>query len=151
MTTGVYPRPTVSERFWKKVNKTETCWLWRGETNGKGGYGLVYTGEGKPSFLAHRYAYEQVIGPIQDGLHLDHLCRVRRCVNPAHLEPVTNKENILRGISSPAMNAKKTHCQKGHEYDRTYKNGSRGCHTCRMALQKINRSKKRMWQESLKK
>jgi len=86
------------------------CWVWLGSETC--GYGRFRVPEG--NLLAHRYAYMKLRGPIPDGLHLDHLCRVRLCVNPAHLEPVTNKENIHRGIGFAAVNARKTHCKRGH-------------------------------------
>lgn len=87
----------LSERFWSKVEKTDSCWLWRGAAAG-GGYGHLLV-DGR-FVQAHRYAYETLIGPIPEGLELDHLCRVRRCVRPEHLEPVTRGENIRRGYAS---------------------------------------------------
>src|SRR6266496_2265386 len=88
-------------RFWAKVDRSggsRACWLWTGKT-GRDGYGRIGLG-GRGALVrvrAHRFAYELLIGPIPDGLQIDHLCRVRHCVNPAHLEPVTQRENILRG------------------------------------------------------
>lgn len=79
---------------------------------------------------AHRHAYEQANGPIPDGLVLDHLCRNRWCCNPDHLEPVTNEENIRRGESPPARNARKLLCPEGHEYD-LQSDGTRRCSVCR--------------------
>jgi hypothetical protein len=83
---------------------------------------------------AHRFAYELFVDEIPDGLTLDHLCRNPRCVNPGHLEPVTQRENTLRGISPVAVNAAKTHCKHGHLLDEanTYMTnaGSRQCRTC---------------------
>ena len=80
-----------SERFWSAVDKGSDCWLWLRSTSG-GGYGL-FTPSKKGFVKAHRFAYEDVVGPIPEGLHLDHVCRNRLCVNPAHLKPVTQQEN----------------------------------------------------------
>jgi hypothetical protein len=105
----------LGERFWSKVRKTDDCWLWTAGLNG--GYG-VYTIGGRPR-PAHRLAYEELVGPVPDGLQLDHLCRVRRCVNPAHLEPVTSKENTRRGTAVDVIAERqrsKTHCPRGHPY-----------------------------------
>lgn len=109
----------------------DECWPWTGAMQGQG-YGQY----GKPMRLAHRISYEFFVGPIPEGLTLDHLCRNRQCVNPSHLEPVTRGENVLRGESLPARNARKTHCPKGHPYDdiNTYvspNTGWRQCKACR--------------------
>lgn len=101
----------VAERFWAKVDKTEGCWIWTAARSK--GYGrITIAGRG---MYAHRYAYEQLVGPIPGRLELDHRCRVPACVNPAHLEPVTHRENVLRGESPAALHAAKTHCPRGHE------------------------------------
>lgn len=128
---GAQPERLV-ERFWERIERTDSCWLWRGSITGSG-YGSFRLG-GRAQ-AAHRIAYELMIGPIPEGLTLDHLCRVRNCVNPAHLEPVTSTENILRGEGPTALNARKTHCPQGHEYTpentRTYKDRpGRDCLTC---------------------
>jgi len=128
---------TYEERFWARVEKTETCWLWTASTQGRG-YGAMWNGE--RMILAHRWAYQSLVGPIPEGLELDHLCRVRNCVNPAHLEPVTRKENILRGESDPAKRARQTHCKRGHllSGDNLYvvpPNGYRRCRECIRILQ----------------
>jgi HNH endonuclease len=78
---------------------------------------------------AHRVAYEMWFGPIPDGLVIDHLCRNRACVNPAHMEPVTHRENLLRGTGASARQAAKKTCIRGHEFDVRNKNG-RECTTC---------------------
>lgn len=83
------------KRFWSKVDKTDTCWLWTGSGN-PGGYGLFLSNGKNQS--AHRYSYKLHKGEIPAGLYLDHLCRVPACVNPDHLEPVTNRENGIRGL-----------------------------------------------------
>lgn len=123
----------IDARFWSNVNKTEGCWNWKaGKQNGYGCYWI--NGKG---ILAHRFAYETLIGPIPKGLVLDHLCRNQACVNPAHLEPVTDRTNILRGIGLAAKNAKKTHCKRGHLLDgdnlRLTPEGQRICRTCKRA------------------
>jgi len=109
------------------------CWLWTGalDTSGYGIFTHLDTNVG-----AHRWSYQHHIGPVPEGLVLDHLCRVRHCVNPDHLEPVTNRENILRGEGLAAANAAKTHCPQGHPYDEantSWYDGRRYCRGCRAA------------------
>ena len=105
-----YKRPTTEERFWKFVNKTDSCWLWTGNV-GSDGYAR-FQFSSKKLILAYRFSYEMSKGQIQKGLELDHLCAVRNCVRPDHLEAVTHLENMRRG-----SNAKKTHCKHGHSID----------------------------------
>lgn len=126
---------TIHKRFWGKVLKTESCWLWTGCKN-KDGYGKIRF-NGKTE-LAHRVAWELANGPLAEGLTIDHVwpkCQNRSCVNLAHLEPVTNKENILRGFGVSATNARKSHCKHGHPLSggNLYlaSNGDRHCRTCR--------------------
>lgn len=95
-------------RFWAKVEVTEGCWLWRGYIDAAG-YGR-FTSDGTP--IAHRVAYQFIVGRIPEGMELDHLCRQRNCVNPDHLEPVTHHVNMLRGCQ-----AQQTHCINGHPFD----------------------------------
>lgn len=102
-----------AERFWAKVDKTGVCWLWTASVR-RGGYGQFWSARAGRIVGAHRWAYEEMVGPIPDGLYLDHLCRNPRCVNPEHLEPVTNGENLRRGVNPIAVNAAKTHCPQGH-------------------------------------
>lgn len=114
------------------------CWLWTGARTRAGGYGQLRVKTGL--VLAHRWMYEQVRGPIPQGLTIDHLCRNRTCVNPDHLEPVTIRENILRGAGRCANNARKTHCQAGHPLSGSnLRNGprrGRECVTCSRAYQR---------------
>lgn len=98
---------TFSDRFWSKVDKSGTCWLWTASIRATG-YGQFRVG--KRTRDAHRVAWELTNGSVPDGLQLDHLCRNRACVRPDHLEPVTQRENILRGTAPTAVNAVKTHC-----------------------------------------
>ncbi len=107
--------PSATDRFWAKVNKTRTCWLWTGATTGpKHNYGHCWFDRRYQG--AHRVSYQLLVGPIPSGLDIDHLCRVRLCVNPAHLEAVTRRENLLRGNTIIARCAAVTHCPRGHEY-----------------------------------
>lgn len=118
-------------RFWAKVSVTDDCWLWIGAISSTG-YGNFWLSGRYIS--AHRASYEYAVGPIPDGLHIDHLCRVRQCVNPSHLEPVTQRENTLRGETLPAANARKTHCLRDHPFtpENTYvSSAGRSCLTCR--------------------
>ena len=110
------PRPSLTDRFWAKVNKTETCWLWMGSHHANGYGNFSFTNRG-PNVYAHRFAYQLLVGPVPTGLQLDHLCRIRDCVRPEHLEVVTCRQNILRGVGLTAQNAIKTHCAHGHPFD----------------------------------
>jgi hypothetical protein len=114
-----------------RVNVETGCWEWAASLN-MGGYGQYVLR--RRHYVAHRFSYEQLAGPIPKGLHLDHLCRVRHCVNPEHLEPVPQRINTLRGIGFAAQNYRKTHCVNGHEYnaENTYwrREGWRMCRPC---------------------
>ena len=140
------PPQSTAKRFWSKVDRSggpDACWFWHSGL-GQDGYGR-FTVNGRRA-LAHRWVYEQEVGPIPDGLVLDHLCRVRNCVRPDHLEPVTNRENILRGTSPPAVHARKMHCVNGHEFtpENTYRrlSGGRSCRQCTNEQQKNCRMRK---------
>lgn len=138
---------TALERFWDRTIKPAIgephigCWRWTGARN-PDGYGTFYVDRARRSVPAHRFAYEQFVGPIPEGRHIDHLCRHRWCVNPYHMEPVTPAENTLRGESFSALNAQKTHCPQGHPYDEanTYvgASGARYCRTCIHARRQPN-------------
>lgn len=123
----------LAERFWQKVRITDACWVWTGATS-PDGYGHLKADQSRRDLWAHRVAYEMMVGPIPDGLQIDHLCRNPSCVNPAHLEPVTGQVNVRRGIGHAAVNAAKTHCCRGHPFDseNTYyrPGGSRRCRAC---------------------
>lgn len=113
------------------VDKSGECWEWGGYRN-EDGYGQIKV-EGRMQG-AHRVVYEHEIGPIPEGLELDHLCKNRACVNPAHLEPVTGRVNILRGEGFGAVNARKTYCIHGHPFDKANTHidsrGRRNCRAC---------------------
>lgn len=132
----VRPQRPDEERFWSKVDASGVCWEWTGSLHPRG-YGY-FTAKGKKGWRVHRYAWTNLVGPIPEGMTLDHLCRNKRCVNPDHMEITTPAENNLRGGSMSALNARKTHCKRGHEFtpentERQYnKNGGRRCRTCRL-------------------
>lgn len=150
---GTWPRQPLAERLLSRytVDEETGCWLWTGNINSQG-YGLILPNGSNQRLRAHRAMYELLVGPIPEGLTLDHLCHSadascvggsscqhRRCVNPAHLEPVTRGENVRRGAPP-----KRTHCPKGHPYDEanTYrrKSGGRVCRTCGRSARRAVRS-----------
>lgn len=118
-------------RFLSKIEITGSCWLWKGATL-KGHSQIHYNGK---TIYAHRMSYEMFKGEIPEGMQIDHLCRVRHCVNPNHLEVVNNRTNSYRGYSFAGINHRKTHCAKGHEYSEENtthrKNGRRVCKQCK--------------------
>lgn len=120
-------------RFWVKVKVNEVdCWLWTAGLN-RNGYGR-FMDANKITRAAHRIAYEALVAPIPEGLQLDHLCRVRHCVNPMHVEPVTQAENLRRGETITAKAVAATYCPQGHPYsgDNLYVSpkGHRSCRQC---------------------
>lgn len=125
----------IRVRFWDKIHFPfpSECWEWKAQIqpNGYGRFNIH-----RIALYAHRVAYELAIGSIPDGLVLDHICRNRKCVRPSHLEPVTPKENLLRGERPFIIpyNSKKTHCKRGHVFNEKntyyYANGSRICRVC---------------------
>lgn len=154
---------SLEERFWSKVDKrgNSECWPWIGakSTNSlyKGGfsYGCISrtpAGPNKRLAKAHRVAYELLVGSIPDGLTLDHLCKNTLCVNPAHLEPVSQAENILRGNAISARYKRRTHCKRGHmlteENFYSWPEGSayagkRTCRLCHLENSKLYKQRKR--------
>jgi hypothetical protein len=142
--------PRLPSRFWSKLVLDEAtgCWQWTAALISNG-YGSYFRAHGA-SRLAHKTAFEVLVGAVPRGLELDHRCRNRACVNPAHLEPVTRRENTMRGLRPAQMrvrNVNKTHCKHGHEYvpENIYvcPRGKRECKTCQR-----ERSRKRQWRMS---
>lgn len=135
--------PKDLQRFLSKVEKSNTCWNWIGAKTTVG-YGQFRFQ--RKTIYSHRISYEIFKGDIPIGLQIDHLCRNPSCVNPEHLEAVTMKENILRGYSIQALNARKTHCKHGHPLDgnNLYHNtkGHRECRLCKcLGMRKLRSSK----------
>lgn len=139
-------------RWWSKVDKQPSgCWLWTGALD-RHGYGQfdVTTGGKRTNHRAHRWGYQQFVRPLDDNETIDHLCRVRACVNfEQHLEPVPHAENVARGQSGQ-HNAVKTHCPQGHEYTpentAPRKGGGRTCIACRNAASREAQRKRRGYQ-----
>lgn len=131
-----YPKihRSITERFNSFIVSRNGCWQWRSpnKTTGYGEFHWHYQ-----RYLAHRFSYQHHIGPIPDGMQIDHLCRNRGCVNPKHLRVVTLAQNVLAGSGITAQNKRKTSCKNGHAYTdaNTYKhNGKRSCRVCKDAL-----------------
>jgi hypothetical protein len=118
------------------------CWLWTGrcDSNGYGRFAIGSKIAGTfRSASSHRVAYELLVGPIPEGLQIDHLCRQKACVNPGHMEPVPQWVNILRGESFSAVNARKTHCIHGHLFDEANTYVWRGGRICRECVRQRGR------------
>lgn len=137
---------TLEERLLAKIETGPmhtdgtACWNWTGAATRKG-YGQVYR-NGRRIQATHA-SYELYVGPVPEGLELDHLCRNPRCINPLHLEPVTGRENLLRGNGWAGRNARKTNCPQGHEYTpaNTIMEGTtRRCRTCKNARAAADRA-----------
>ena len=134
---GKYATP--EDRFWQKVKKTDTCWNWKAELD-KNGYGKIAIH--RIGIRAHRFSYELHKGKIPVGFVIDHLCRNTSCVNPEHLEVVTNRENILRGNGPASINAKKNCCIHGHELfgENLYINKKTNQRACKICVRRHGRN-----------
>lgn len=122
------PRSSVIERVFAKIDFSggyQACWLWQGYVESNGYAHVIQQGVKEQS---HRVVYKLAIGFIADGLTIDHLCMIKHCVNPLHLEPVTIGENVLRGNNRAAVNARKIVCWRGHELTQGKK--QRYCKKC---------------------
>jgi hypothetical protein len=128
-----------------RFDQPDACWEWQGSMT-PAGYGRL--GVEWETIQAHRYIYERLVGPIPEGLTIDHLCKNTRCVNPRHLEPVTAGVNTLRGDGPSGQNLRKTHCMRGHEFTpeniRRTSRGGRGCIAC---FREYDARWKRTWRE----
>jgi hypothetical protein len=135
----IRPGTPIRERIEARVIKTDHCWFWTAHVNA-GGYGIINitTQGGKKSRLAHRVSYEAFVGPIPDGMVLDHRCRNRACVRPDHLEPVPHEVNVRRGASTE----RGTHCGNGHEYTKASTRWVRVCVTCADASRERSKARK---------
>ena len=151
------PRRPIEERFWAKVDKSGECWLWTAGRNTPG-YGVISEGGHSGKQLStHRVAYELEVGPIPNGLTIDHLCHNadltcpggntcphRACVRPDHLEAVLNRINILRGRAPVALQAQKIACPQGHAYDESNTYAWRGHRRCRQCNAEVARRLRRV-------
>lgn len=132
---------TLEERFNLKINKTDSCWIWTASKTDQN-YGVIWL-DGR-YVKAHRVSYILYKGKLNNKLVVDHTCKNTLCVNPDHLEQVTQAENVKRGSAGKVNNAQrnKTHCPKGHPYSRVTKDGYRQCGTCRSRQEMEYRKRK---------
>lgn len=136
---NVGPRVPIRERFMRHVDTSGDCWLWTGSKD-RAGYGRFSVSASLRAQSAARVSYELFVGPIPEGMTIDHVaargCTSRACVNPQHLEPVTQGENVMRSpTSSSGRNIRKTRCPRGHVYDTKRPDGSRRCSICDAATE----------------
>lgn len=126
------------ERLFAKVDAAGPCWLWTAAKN-RGGYGVINRGRREGVAIVHRAVWELLVGPIPEGTELDHVCRIRACCNPDHLEPVTRAVNVARGARRAGAQ-RKTHCKNNHRFtpENTLPNGPRG-RACRKCMNAANR------------
>lgn len=130
--------PRIARRI---VLDEHGCWIWTAADNGVG-YGVAYFEERMQ--CTHRITYKVIVGPIPEGLKLDHLCRVPACCNPDHLEPVTHRENVRRGNAGGHYWAALTHCKRGHPFDEqntARRSGRRHCRACARITQRARRAR----------
>ena len=143
----------LEEKFWARVmpEPNSGCWLWMGGLY-SAGYAALHVGRNR-YISAHRFSYELHKGPIPEGFHIDHLCRVCCCVNPDHLEAVVPRVNILRGIGHSAVNFKKEFCKRGHELSgenlHISPSGRRICVICRRIQKKKYRARPEVRQKHI--
>ncbi len=107
---------TLPAKIANRIQKTKDCWFWIGSLTQQG-YGRMWVKSRNSTNYAHRIVYELLVGPIPEGLTIDHLCRNKLCVNPEHMEAVSSRVNALRGYGPPAINARKRRCHKGHLFN----------------------------------